>query len=380
MGFIANSGYHKDLCMWWLLAVIPLAVLYPYVIFPALLAALIRKVQKTPPECVNLPTVAILVSAFKEADRIADKIHNFQSLDYPPDRIELWIGTDGSPDDTAQIVRCINAPRLHLVERKERSGKTAVLNDLASRAKADIFIFSDVNAYYRRDTVRKLVRHFEDPTVGIVSGRTIIRGRDGQAHVESAYYRFESWVKLRESSRGWLAGAIGAVYALRANLYEALPSDLINDLSHPCQVATMGYCCRFDPAAISEEAAGDGPGREFFRQTRMTAQAAYVLATYIPRLLRARRYGMTWVLLSHKWLRWTAGIWMIMGICALPFLSLPLTAAALVITAIVICGWKAKRRWATLPMYFLIVHIAYLNGICRALQGERYVVWKPRAG
>src|SRR3954453_20384529 len=183
----------------WLLAVVLIAVLYPYIIFPAFLAGLIRKVKKTPPESVIVPTVAILVSAFKEADRISDKIHNFQSLDYPADRIELWIETDGSPDDTAQIVRRINAPRVHLVERKERSGKTAVLNDLASRAGADVFIFSDVNCAYRPDTVRKLVRHFADPRGGVVSGRTIIRGRDGQAIVEGAYYRFKSWLKLRES-------------------------------------------------------------------------------------------------------------------------------------------------------------------------------------
>src|SRR3954452_9303230 len=195
--------------MVWLLGAAIVAVLYPYVIFPAVLAVIGRK-PETPSEPAELPRVALLVSAFIEGERIADKIRNFQSFDYPADRIDLWIGTDGSPDNTAEIVRRINAPRVHLVERKERSGKTAVLNDLASRAKADVFIFSDVNAYYRRDTVQMLVRHFEDPSVGIVSGRTIIRGRDGQAHVESAYYRFESWVKLRESSRGWLAGAIGA--------------------------------------------------------------------------------------------------------------------------------------------------------------------------
>ena len=365
--------------MVWLLGAAIVAVLYPYVIFPALLAVIGRK-PETPSEPAELPRVAMLVSAFIEGERIADKIGNFQSFDYPADRIDLWIGTDGSPDDTAEIVRNINAPRVHLVERKERSGKTAVLNDLASKADAHVFIFSDVNCAYRPDTVRKLVRHFADPSVGVVSGRTIIRGRDGQAIVEGAYYRFESWLKLRESGNGWLPGALGAVYAIRASLYRTLAPEIINDLAHPCQVVAMGYKCRFDPTAISEEAAGDDAGREFSRQTRMTAQAAYVLATYIPQLLRSGRVGMLWILLSHKWLRWTAGLWIIAAVCVLPFISLPLTALALIAAVAVFSGWKANRGWATLPVYFLMVHTAYLNGLRRALQGERYVVWKPRAG
>jgi cellulose synthase/poly-beta-1,6-N-acetylglucosamine synthase-like glycosyltransferase len=318
-----------SMLMIWVLSAAVLAILYPYAIFPALLGVIRRRTANVPAEPVPpLPRVAVLVSAFIEAERIADKIGNFQSFDYPEDRITLWIGTDGSPDDTAEVVRRINAPRVHLVERKERSGKTAVLNDLASRAEAEIFIFSDVNAAYRPDTVKRLVRHFADPKVGVVCGRTIIRGRDGQAMVEGAYYRFESWLKVRESANGWLAGAIGAVYSIRADLYRALPPQIINDLAHPCQVSAMGYECRFDPTAISEEDAGDDAGREFSRQTRMTAQAAYVLAKYTPQLLRSGRLGMLWILLSHKWLRWTAGIWIIAAVCVLPFLSPVLTAVA----------------------------------------------------
>lgn len=365
--------------LWLLLAAAIFAVLYPYLIFPALLGLMSGK-KKRPVSQNNLPSVAILVSAYIEAERIADKIRNFQSLDYPEDRLELWIGTDGSSDNTAAIIREINAPRVFLVERLQRSGKTAVLNDLASRAKADIFVFSDVNALYRPDTVRMLVAPFADPKVGVVSGRTIIRGNDGQAVVEGAYYRFEAWLKKRESQNGWLAGALGAVYAIRAGLYRTLAPELINDLAHPCQAAAMGYECRFEPLAISEEAAGDDAGREFFRQTRMTAQAAYVLATHMPQLLRAGRLGQFWILLSHKWLRWTAGLWIILAALLLPFVSLPLTGLALVLALLLFAGWKSKAKWAAIPAYFLMVHTAYLNGLWRALRGDRFVVWKPRAG
>jgi hypothetical protein len=47
---------------------------------------------------------------------------------------------------------------------------------------------------------------------------------------------------------------------------------------------------------------------------------------------------------------------------------------------VVVLGWRTGARWAELPMFFIIVHCAYLNGLWRALAGDRYLVWKPRAG
>jgi cellulose synthase/poly-beta-1,6-N-acetylglucosamine synthase-like glycosyltransferase len=368
----------------WLLAGCVAALLYPYLIFPAILAILSRKRKLfVPPEITEVPRVAILASAYNEESRVAGKIANFLAIDYPQDRLDFWIGTDGSADDTANAVRRIAAPRVHLVERAERSGKTAVLNDLAARARADgaeIFVFTDINSFYRPDTVRRLVTALQEPGVGLVCGRTVVRGADRQIEVEGAYYRFEQWLKERESARGWLAGALGAVYAIRAELYTELDPALINDLTHPCEVAIRGYQSRFDPLAINEEAAGDDPTREFSRQTRMTAQGAYVLAKYMPALLSAGKPGQSWVLFSHKFSRWIAGLWVIAAAVLLPLISLPAAIAASIVLAVLFAGWKRRARWATLPAYFFLVHTAYLNGLWRALTGDRFVVWKPREG
>jgi cellulose synthase/poly-beta-1,6-N-acetylglucosamine synthase-like glycosyltransferase len=367
----------------WLFAGAVAALLYPYVVFPALLAVISRKQNRvyTPPAGDALPRVAILASAFNEESRIAEKIRNFLALDYPEDRIGMWIGTDGSADDTAGVVRRMAAPRVHLVERRERAGKTAVLNVLTALARArgaEIFVFTDINNFYRPDTVRRLAAALQEADVGLVCGRTLVRGADRQIEVEGAYYRLEQWLKERESSRGWLAGALGAVYAMRAELYTELHPALINDLTHPCQVAIRGYKSRFDPMAISEEAAGDNPVREFSRQTRMTAQGAFVLATQMPALLAAGCAGQFWVLLSHKLMRWIAGLWLIVIAVLLPLISLPLTLLAALCVGVLFIGWKRKAGWATFPVYFFLVHLAYLNGLWRALLGERYVVWKPR--
>jgi hypothetical protein len=369
----------------WLFAGAVAAFLYPYVLFPALLAVISRK-QYRPPEpgaAANLPRVAVLASAFREESRVAEKIANFLASDYPQDRLEMWIGTDGSPDNTAYAIRQVGAPRVHLVERLERSGKTAVLNDIASRAKArgaEVFVFTDINSSYRPDTIRRLVTVLSEPGVGLVCGRTLVRGADRQIEVEGAYYRLEQWLKERESSCGWLAGALGAVYAIRAGLYSELDPALINDLTHPCQVAVRGYKSRFDPMAINEEAAGDDATREFSRQTRMTAQGAYVLARQMPALLAAGCIGQFWVMLSHKLSRWVAGIWLIAGAALLPLISVPLALIAAAGVAVLLIGWKQRAGWATFPAYFFLVHLAYLNGLWRALSGDRFVVWKPREG
>ncbi len=366
--------------MGWLLVIATFGLTYPYAIYPLLLIVASRFFARPVAATAELPTVAILVSAFNEESGILDKIANFDALDYPADRIELWIGTDGSKDGTAAIVREAHHPRVQLVERLERSGKTAVLNDLASRARAGVLVFADATGHFRPDAVRLLVRPLTDPRVGLVSGRALIRKGAGNVAVEGAYYRLDSWMKDQEGACGWLAGALGPIYALRSSLYRELPPEFINDLAHPCEVVAAGFEARFEPRAISEEPAGDHAGREFDRQTRIAAQASYLLVHESRQLFRKRCWGMLWTLTSHKWLRWVAGIWIPLGWMALAELSPALAAGALALVAIVVVGWRAGSRWAEIPVFFIIVHCAYLNGLWRALSGDRYLVWKPRAG
>jgi cellulose synthase/poly-beta-1,6-N-acetylglucosamine synthase-like glycosyltransferase len=237
--------------MAWLLAIATLGLTYPYVIYPLLLGVAARLFARPYAATADLPSVAILVSAFNEEGRILDKIGNLDALDYPPDRIDMWIGTDGSTDRTAEIVRGANHPRVHLVERPQRSGKTAVLNDLAHRARAEVFVFTDATGHFRLDAVRLLVRPLTDPRVGLVSGRALIRKGEGNVEVEGAYYRLDSWMKNREGACGWLAGALGPIYALRAELYRDLPPEFINDLAHPWvskPVSNRGRSVRNRPA------------------------------------------------------------------------------------------------------------------------------------
>jgi len=362
-----------------LILVCAFGVLYPYVIYPALLAVVGRR-REGSVKSGYYPRAAILISAYNEERHIEAKVENFLALDYPAEKLEMWVGLDGSSDGTAEKLKRRSNPRIHVVEREERGGKTAMLNELAKRAEAEVFLFTDVNPFYRPSAVRELVQPFGDSRVGLVSGQTKVRGA-GNVAVEGAYYRFEHWLKLRESQRGWLAGALGPNYGIRASLYQPLDPALINDLAHPGLVAAQGYRCVFREESLIEEEAGDDAGREFFRQTRMTAQGAYVLARLAPKLMAAGSWGMCWVLGSHKLLRWAVGIWVALGTLALVFGGwwwiLGAEAAGL---ALVGWGWRRGSKWAKIPGFFLLVHAAYVMGLWKACTGERYVTWKPRAG
>lgn len=370
----------------WLFVGCVAAAAYPYLIYPLLLGWIARARSKPPASQEgppHSPTVAILVSAHNEELRIAEKLENFKSLQYQAGSLQLWVGVDGADDRTAEIVRASAIDGVHCLANPARRGKTTVLNELARKARgegAEVFVFTDVNAFFRPDAVRELVRPLVDSDVGLVSGRTVIRGRDGNSETEGAYYRLESWLKQREGALGWLPGADGAIYALRADLYTELDPALINDLAHPCQTVAAGKTARFAAAAVSEEEAGDGAEREFHRQTRMTAQAAFVLVKEGMPLLRARQWGMLWVLLSHKWARWVAGLWILAGTGALVSLGpwgIGLTGLTLLTVGLAWrCGWPGGNVAA----FFGIVHAAYLRGLWKAIRGERYVTWKLRAG
>jgi cellulose synthase/poly-beta-1,6-N-acetylglucosamine synthase-like glycosyltransferase len=354
-------------------------VLYPYLIYPLILALVARRRNRAT-DGSYFPRVAILISAYNEERHIAAKVQNFLELEYPAEKLEMWVGLDGSSDGTAAILKNCGNARVHVLEHEERGGKTAMLNELAARAKADVFLFTDVNPLYRREAVREMVQPFADPEVGLVSGQTRVRGA-GNVAVEGAYYRFEHWLKMRESWRGWLAGALGPNYAIRAGLYEPLDTALINDLAHPGLVAAKGYQCVFREESVIEEDAGDDAGREFSRQTRMTAQGAYVLARLFPRLLASGSWGMLWVLGSHKLLRWALGLWVVLGVATLAAAGWWwVVAAGFAGLSLLGWGWRGGAKWAMLPGFFLMVHTAYVVALCQALRGERYVTWKPRSG
>jgi cellulose synthase/poly-beta-1,6-N-acetylglucosamine synthase-like glycosyltransferase len=297
-----------------------LLVVYSYILYPIALIGVAavaqartdlkyvlgksdRRRRDGPPG--DWPSVAVVIAAFNEETHLQARIDNLLALDYPADRLRCYIGSDGSSDRTNAILRQVTDPRVCAVVFEQNRGKASVLNDLVGRAREDIVAFSDANTFYHRDALKRLVPHFDDPSVGGVSGelRLIHAGGDNQ---DSLYWRIEQMLKFFESRIGGLLGANGAIYALRRQLWRPMPADTICDDFHAAmQVAATGHRLVYEPNAWAEEETPADIGDEYDRRVRIGIGNFQQLLRY-PQYLSRTSWGTRFAYLSHKVLRWVA--------------------------------------------------------------------------
>ena len=251
-------------------------VVYVYVGYPFFLwiaQFLFREsVSKAPIE----PAVSLLIPAYNEADVIAAKIRNSLALDYPPDRLEIIVASDGSTDATAQIIRSLipQKGRVHIrvLEFAENRGKTTALNEAVPHLRGEIVIFSDAASLLGRDSLRKLVANFADERVGAVSGvyKVLNKSYSTLGRQEDFYWKYETFVKTQEAKIGALAGAHGSLYGIRKLLYPFPPSGTINDdFVIPTSVLSRGFRIAYEPEAVACEEAHEMEG--FGRRIRIMA-------------------------------------------------------------------------------------------------------------
>jgi cellulose synthase/poly-beta-1,6-N-acetylglucosamine synthase-like glycosyltransferase len=291
-------------------------ILHTYLIYPLVLIALDAIWQargawsylsgnerRRPPAQLGLPQVTILIAAFNEAPCIKRRIENLLEQDYPPDKLEILVGSDGSTDETDAIVQHYAARSVRL-SRGERVGKAGVLSRLVSLAKGEVLVMTDANTEFERDAVRHLVQPLRDPEVGLVCGRLRLHSPVGAPVTESAYWKLESLLKLYESRRGCVMGANGGIYAVRKHLFAPLPAGtVVDDFVAALRVLASGSRVRYEPEAVAhEEAAPDHTG-EYRRRVRIAAGCFRAISQY--RDLLSPRHGFTaFALWSHKMLRW----------------------------------------------------------------------------
>ena len=300
-------------------------VAYSYLIYPvaiALIAAASQlradaayvsgKRERRQAAQTALPTVAVVISAFDEERHIGERIRNLLALDYPPALIRFYIGSDGSRDATASILRGFDDPRLDAVVFDTNRGKATVLNDLVARTREAVLVFSDANAMFRPDAIRALVAPFARDEVGGVCGELRLIGAGGD-NQDSLYWRFEQFLKFCEARVGALLGANGAIYAIRRPLWQPLTADTVcDDFIVAMDVAAAGHRLVYAPAAIAEEQSSDGITDEYRRRVRIgigNFQALFRRPQYLTRTSGATAFAY----LSHKVLRWVAPHLLIVG-------------------------------------------------------------------
>lgn len=339
------------------------------------------------------PKVTLIVSCFNEADVIESKINNSLNIDYPKDQLQILFVSDGSTDQTDELVKKSNDPRIQLIRQEGRLGKTSGLNLAVPEATGDIIVFSDANAMYQPNALKKLVRHFADQQVGLVVGAAIYTdgNESSAAQSENSYWEYELLIKSWESNIHSVVGGDGAIYAIRKSLYDPLDAKDINDFVNPLEIIAKGFRGIFDREAIClEETAGDFV-KEAKRKERIVNRSFRGLMK-VKRVMNPFKTGFFALeVISHKLLRWLIPFFLL-GIAVTSvihaydniFVFKILYVLEMLFLWLAIIGFllhKSKKSSIVffLPYYFLMVNYFSMIGVFKALLGDIQVTWSsPR--
>ena len=371
-----------------LLSLVLLSI-YPFVIFPAVLAFWARRkgtrhVSRPDIDSPDqLPRVALVICALNEQSVIREKIENSLALRYPRDKFTIVIVSDGSTDQTANIAREYRDRGIVLIDQPKRRGKITNLNEVIPSRTEEIIVLSDANVMYDADAINRLVARFEDQSVGCVSGKVILTDTTPDLDGPTGDYYSIEWALQQNSSIVYsMVGADGAMYGLRRSLFRPCPTDtLIEDLAIPMQVIAQGKRVVMEPAAIGWEKGVESLREEYRRKVRIAAGAAQGLlrGNIWPRKAPA---SFWFIFVSHKLLRWLSPIIGAAAAIAAAFWIQELFAqvllaglGALAVLALLrtLTGWK--HTLVSAPFYFLFGQIAVGIGLFKGLAGRQTVLW-----
>lgn len=366
-------------------------ILYVYFGYPFLLLILSKLCPSSPVQKAEItPTVSLIIAAYNEEKVIAQKIENCLSLDYPSENLEIIVASDGSMDRTNEIVRGYAGQGVKLIALSPNQGKSSAQNQAVAEAQGDIIFFSDANVMLRPDAVRKIVSNLADVNVGCVVGKVtyINKGDTSVSQGEESYWRYELFLREKESKFGNFTMGSGPIMAIRRNLFQPLDSNVGEDFVLPMQVAISGYRVVYEPKAISEEILFQNTHVSMFR-TKVRIITKDLRGLFICRtLLNPFRYPLyAWGLISHKLLRWLAPYFLIVlfvsNILLLDhFFYRLIFSLQLAFYSMAAAGyfWQKKNkapRIFGIPFSFCLVNLAALVGVAKFAMGKKSGRWKP---
>jgi cellulose synthase/poly-beta-1,6-N-acetylglucosamine synthase-like glycosyltransferase len=366
---------------------------YPYAIYPALewLLGLVR--PRPIRRAAQEPLVTVLIPAYNEVEVIGDTVANKLAQDYPQDKLQILVISDGSEDGTDDVVKSFADRGVELLRRGPREGKAAALNEAVTKARGEFVVFSDANSIFGPDTIRRLIENFADPTIGYVTGNLSFVTRAGSVSGggNNAYMKYENLVRSIETRAGSIIGVNGGCDAIRRNLYVDIPRQLITDFILPLHVISTGHRVVYDERATASEVANKEVASEFRMRVRVALRALQGLV-YMRRLLNPFSYpGPAFSLWSHKVLRYGAFVFMPLALVLNGVLAsvspfyLALFALHVFVYVLALLGLLKNlpgvlRKLTVVPTYFFLSNIAFAFATVKFLRGESMATWQPRAG
>jgi poly-beta-1,6-N-acetyl-D-glucosamine synthase len=363
-------------------------IIYHYFLFPVIVYVLSMTVGKETKRGSFSPSVSLIIAAYNEEKVIEAKLENSFALEYPDDKLEIIVVSDGSNDDTPVIVRGFSDRGVIGLHDSPRRGKTSALNRAMKAAKGSIVVFSDANSMYDSKAITMLVRNFADSSVGGVCGRKAISRNQSResSRGDELFWDFEARMKIMQGRIGSITTGDGEIFAIRKELYQIIPEEVINDdTAITFNIIQGGYRIVYEPEAFTYEEASIRLEDDFNVKARMVSGGFQTLSLY-RRMLFPPKNFFALQFLSHKVLRWIMPVLLIalyisnIFILTKPYLlfftgqSIFYGAAA---AGFFLRRGSHKVRPLYLPLYYCYMNAAALKGIYFFFAGKSTTsIWK----
>ncbi|MRX46541.1 glycosyltransferase family 2 protein [Pedobacter puniceum] len=341
----------------------------------------------------HLPSTTLLIAAFNEEDFIEEKIQNCLAIDYPKDKFQILFITDGSSDQTPQIIS--QYKDIELLHQDNRAGKMAAIKRAMPNIKGEITVFTDANTFLNPEAIKELVKHYQIAKVGAVAGEKRImvdEKADASAAGEGFYWKYESALKKWDYELYSSIGAAGELFSIRTALYQPVESDtIIDDHMIAMRIAEQGYIIAYEPKAYAIETASENSAEELKRKIRIVAGG-------IQSIFRLKKAAnpfnnpiLTFQYISHKVLRWavTPALMLVAFIlnCLIVYQYPDLLLYQVILLIQVLfytasaLGWfleqkKLKIKLFFIPYYFCLMNYAALAGTIRYFKGQQSAAWE----
>jgi cellulose synthase/poly-beta-1,6-N-acetylglucosamine synthase-like glycosyltransferase len=366
----------------WIMITLALAWLFfAYAGYPLVLLALARFSPQPVVRGDHAPPLSIIIAVHNGEDRLAAKLEETLSLDYPGPR-QVIVASDGSTDGTEEIAQRFSEKGVELVALTERGGKETAQAAAIRQATGEILVFTDLGSRLEPAALRAIVRPFVDTRVGCVSSEDVVETEGG----EGAYVRFEMALRRLESEAATLIGLSGSFFAVRRELAEPWPTDLASDFRSALEAARRGYRAVSEPEARARFTAVSDPAVEWTRKVRTVRRGLAVLSSFLD-LLHPRHGRAALAVWGHKVARFTAPWALVLLFAASALAALGSGWAALLLAAQVLgygvgaaALWRPGLQRSLIPRlaaFFLLVNGSILVAWRCHLTGERAVLWQP---
>ncbi len=367
-------------------------ILFIYIGYP--LCTLILSVlfgQSVKKNDEELPSVSLLIAAYNEEKIIERKILNALEIDYPREKLDIVVVSDGSTDRTDEITNYYRTRGVQLFRVEGRVGKTQARNQAVLASRKEIIVFSDATAMFKKDVIRKLVRNFADKKVGMVSGNLVYRNEKKSAIglVTQIYWAYESLIKRAQSRLFSLTGSVGCLNAFRRHLYHVLPPNIIEDFTQPLMILAQNYKVVYEAEAVAYERTTQKPEQEFLMRVRVIRGGMHGLIYALRQLSFMKHQGIIAQLFFHKVLRWMVPFFLIqlflVNVYCFLTLNTPFIDLAMLLQfAFYLFGVLGiftripgpLGKLFSFPTYFIVVNAASLKAMYLTLTTELEATWE----